>query len=397
MHAMRILIHTDEYYPTGGPCARRMKVFAQEFSRLGHSVTVLASAANRKAGPGEPGPERVLFCPVIPLRRKSAVNRLLNNLSFAVTSLVRGLACPRADIVLTTSPPPLVSPAGWLLARIKGAKLVYDVRDIWPDVALEMGSFSTGSLYGRVFGTVARFMYRRADLICAASPGKVDKLQEKLPEDRRDRVRLISNGFDLHFAAYPDDPETAERYRLGEGFTCVYVGNLGLAQGLDRLRDLAGTPEGRRTRFLLFGAGAEEQALRARARREGLENVEFYGVVEHRKVSTILRRADLSFISLKNARMRDSVPTKIFEALGVGCPVLLVAEGDACQVVEESGLGWCVSPDEPERLEPALKTARENPPRPEDRRRAMKLMEERYSRQEIAGELERQLRGLLPT
>lgn len=68
-----------------------MKVFAQEFSRLGHSVTVLASAANRKAGPGEPGPERVLFCPVIPLRRKSAVNRLLNNLSFAVTSLVPGI------------------------------------------------------------------------------------------------------------------------------------------------------------------------------------------------------------------------------------------------------------------------------------------------------------------
>lgn len=71
-----------------------MKVFAQEFSRLGHSVTVLASAANRKAGPGEPGPERVLFCPVIPLRRKSAVNRLLNNLSFAVTSLVRDWPVP---------------------------------------------------------------------------------------------------------------------------------------------------------------------------------------------------------------------------------------------------------------------------------------------------------------
>ena len=62
-----------------------------------------------------------------------------------------------------------------------------------------------------------------------------------------------------------------------------------------------------------------------------------------------------------------------------------------------SAKAFLASPDEPERLEPALKTARENPPRPEDRRRAMKLMEERYSRQEIAGELERQLRGLLPT
>ena len=76
-------------------------------------------------------------------------------------------------MIITTSPPPLVSIPGWIIAKCKGAKLVYDVRDIWPDVALEMGSFAEGSIYCKVFRAITRFMYKHSDWVTTVSPGKL--------------------------------------------------------------------------------------------------------------------------------------------------------------------------------------------------------------------------------
>lgn len=73
--------------------------------------------------------------------------------------------------------PPLVSIPGWIIAKCKGAKLVYDVRDIWPDVALEMGSFVEGSIYCKVFRAITRFMYKHSDWVTTVSPGKVEKIK----------------------------------------------------------------------------------------------------------------------------------------------------------------------------------------------------------------------------
>lgn len=401
---MHILIHTDEYYPTAQACTYRMSVLAETFLRCGHDVTIITSSANKSAGEVVERPERILYAPSIRMKKKTAVMRLLNNLSFGVTSVFTALRAGRTDVVITTSPPPLISVAGWLIAKYKGAKLVYDVRDIWPDVALEMGSFSSKSGYCRVFRGITRFMYRHADWVTTVSPGKVEKIREhviaaaggKGAEVHTDKVKLVGNGFDERILSSCVDRDLITKYQLDQYFTCVYIGNIGLAQGLDSLLDLAERSRCKEAQFLLFGKGAEKERLEREARERGLDNVHFCGVLPHEKVYTLYSYAGLSYIPLKNANMKDSIPSKLYEALGVGCPVLLAAEGDACGIVEETGLGCCVSPDHPERLAQAFD---EMVSHYGDyichRGKAQELMRGKYSRQRIALCFEEQLDGLV--
>ena len=175
---MRVLIHTDEYCPTAQACTYRMSVMADVLIDQGNEVVVVTSSSNTGNGEIEPRRERILYAPAVRMRKKTTLMRMLNNLSFGVTSIFTAMRAGKIDVVITTSPPPLVSIAGWIIAKWKRAKLVYDVRDIWPDVALEMGSFTKESIYYKVFRAITRFMYKHADLITTVSPGKVEKIKK---------------------------------------------------------------------------------------------------------------------------------------------------------------------------------------------------------------------------
>lgn len=402
---MNVLIHTDEYYPTPQACAYRMQVFVDTFRSLGHQVTVITSSANKRNGPVDRSAhrERILYAPTIPMKKKSTLMRMLNNLSFGLTSIFTALGAGKADVVVTTSPPPLVSIPGWFIARCKGAKLVYDVRDIWPDVALEMGSFSETSFFCKVFRWITGFMYKHADMVTTVSPGKVEKIKGHVaarPGRRSgpahtDKVKLVGNGLDENVTRLPFDQSVVDQYQLDTRPTCVYIGNIGLAQGLDALLDVAAKTKHREMQFLLFGTGAEKARLEQRVEQEGLDNVKLCGVIAHDKVRSVLSRAKLSFIPLKNSNMRDSIPTKVYEALGLGCPVLLVAEGDSCAIVEEAGLGRCLSPDRTEELPRLFDEMMDHYEDVSCRREeAVALMHKKYSRQNIAAEFEKLLRAL---
>lgn len=389
---MKVLIYTEEYYPTCAACAYRMQIFADAFAARGHQVTVLTSARNKDGAAQGERKEKILYSPAIRMRKKTTLMRLLNNLSFGFFSLFTALRAGGADVVIVTSPPPLSSPFGRIIARCKRALLIYDVRDIWPDVALEMGSFSPDSAYCRVFRRIADKMYRKSDWISTVSPGKVEKLRGYVKAldggknpSAGDKVKFVGNGFDEGILRDPVDPAVAARYGMNEGFNCVYIGNIGLAQGLDALLDIAANTKREDARFLLFGTGAEKDKLEERVRREGLKNVRFCGVLPHNEVHSVLDQAQLSFIPLKSAAMKDSIPTKVYEALGIGCPVLLMAEGDSCQIVEASGLGKCVSPDHPESLAQTFDDMADHYDLyARNRDKARKMMLEEYSRQRIA-------------
>ena len=402
---MKILIHADEYYPTAQACSYRMQVLADTFTAMGDEVTVITSSANKANGVVDrtAHKERIIYSPSIRMRKKTTIMRLLNNLSFALSSVFAAFIAGKVDVVITTSPPPLVSIPGWIIAKLKGAKLVYDVRDIWPDVALEMKSFSEGSIFCKVFRKIAMFMYKHADIVTTVSYGKVEKVKNyvagmrgrKAGTEHTDKVWLVGNGFDESVLANAYDQSVVDKYEIDKKFTCVYIGNIGLAQGLGALLDVAAKTKHKDIQFLLFGMGAEKAVLEKRAADEGLANVRFCGVIEHSKVLSILSKAKLSFIPLKSSSMKDSVPTKIYESLGIGCPVLLVAEGDSAAIVQESGFGKIVSPDHTESLVGVFDEMIDNYGSLEaNKEAAKKLMLEKYSRQKIAAGFEKKLKDL---
>ena len=389
---MKILLVSDEYSPCWGPCTVRLRVFSDVFRQLGHEVTVLASSTNLAHGAGD---DNAIYCSAPKLDKSSALSRLKNNLGFALSAYRAGVRLDKPDVVIATSPPVFAGLAGWRIARARGAKFVYDVRDIWPDVAVEMGSFSRGSIYYKVFKTITDRLLRGADLVTTVSPGKVKSLRAKLPAEHRDKVILAENGLDENFVLPEPDASVAEKYGLRERFTCVYIGNIGLAQGLEHFIRLAETADPEKYSFLLFGDGAERSRLEKMAQDKGLTHVRFCGLIDSKTVYSVLSYASMAYIPLVNAGLKDSIPTKTYEAMGAGCPILMVAEGDAPALLAETGFGLSLSPSDTERLPEVFREFcgrySEFTARRDDARSAALL---HHSRQQIARELESRLRAL---
>lgn len=340
---MRLLFLTDSFRPSRSACANRACVLADAMREAGIDVQVLASSDSLLGAPeGYVKPEYVTFFETFPLQEKTFVNRLKNNFGGQRASVKVAQSMGSFDVVVCTTPPLLLTTSAMKIAKSKGAKLVLDVRDVWPDVAYEMGSFTPGSPYGRFFAHIAKRGFKAADMVATVSPGKAEKLKARVPAGTL--VELVPNGIDESFVDNEEDLAVVERFDLERGPICCYVGNIGLAQGLGTLLDIAS--ERHDVRFLLFGAGADKKALEERAISEGLANVEFCGSVDGRGVYTVLKHSSLSFVPLVSSRLRDSIPTKLYECISCGCPVLLAAQGDSVNLLEETGLGAHAAPED---------------------------------------------------
>lgn len=378
---MRLLFLTDSYRPSRSACANRASVLVGAMRGTGIDVEVLASSDSLMGAPqGYEKPGYVTFFETFPLREKTLVNRLKNNFGGQRASVKAAEGMGGFDVVVCTTPPLLLTTSAIKIAQSKRARLVLDVRDVWPDVAYEMGSFTPGSLYGRFFAHIAKRGFRTADMVATVSAGKVEKLKGRVPAGAP--VELVPNGIDEAFVQTEEDPAIVERFRLNEGPICCYVGNIGLAQGLGTLLDIAAARPG--VRFLLFGSGADKKALEQRAKSEGLGNVEFCGSVDARGVYTVLKHSALSYVSLVSSRLRDSIPTKLYECVACGCPVLLAAQGDSVDLLEQTGLGAHVAPEDPEGLLRAFDALFAREFTPEERAVASRSMLENHSRQKAA-------------
>ena len=374
---MKILIHMGDSFFDHCPNSKRMNSFTEAFNKAEYEVSVISPREKLKE---EPKHIKYLPCPMLAKNKKSSLMRLVSQFSFAFNSLFVALRAGKVDVVITTSPPALISPAGWLISKFKRAKLIYDVRDIWPDVALEMGSFQKGSIYERLFRFVRDFMLKRADLVTAVSPGKVKKLSDY---KHKSDVLLIANGFDKNFLENTIDEKIIEQYRLNNKFSCVYVGKLGLAQGLNQLLNIAERAKNNDidAQFLLFGSGVEEKLLKNIVEEKRLDNVIFCGIIPNSKIFTILNNVDMCFVPLVNKNLSDSVPTKLYEALGVGCPVLLSACGDAADILNQTGLGVAVTPNDDDELWKAFCDMYRKSDWGVNKEKAIRLMNTTFSRE----------------
>ena len=146
---MNILFHAHEFnINEGGPCTKRIDSLATYLSNNGYNVTILTSSHNKKNEISEIDRKyKIIYSYSTKKIKGSTFKRLVNNLLFGITSFLKAIfKIKKVDVVITTSPPPLISIFGYFIAKIKKAKLIYDVRDIWPDVAIEMGSFDEKSI-----------------------------------------------------------------------------------------------------------------------------------------------------------------------------------------------------------------------------------------------------------
>lgn len=357
---MKLAILTQYYPPEVGAPQARLSAIAEGVVRRGHEVTVLTAKPNYPGGrvrPGFPGlvareksgGVTILRTLIYPTQRADLVHRLSCYFSFVASSAVVGtLLLESPDYLLVESPPLFLGLSGLWLAWAKSARLIFNVSDLWPESAVRLGLIEPGSAGHRWSELLEGHCYRRAWLVTGQTGAIVADVQRRFPAVR---TYHLPNGVDT------------ARFRPGAGgppatagpCTVVYAGLLGLAQGLDQLIDAAvALRDDPGLEFVLAGDGPCRGALTARVAKERLERVSFLDQQPHAAVPALLGAAGIIVVPLHRS-FGDAVPSKLFEALSSGRPVVVIASGEAARIVRESDAGIVVPPGDPDSLIAALR------------------------------------------
>ena len=352
---MKILFVADNFPPEVNAPASRIFAHCKRWAEVGHEVTVITTAPNFPAGRLFEGYRNRFYqrtevegINLIRVWSYIAPNegffaRTLDFLSFALSSFLAGLF-QRTDIILTSSPQFFVALSANSLAFVKRKPWVFEVRDLWPESIVAVGMLQKGWLYTLLEALELHF-YRSAAAIIIVSEGFRKSLVDRGISGRK--IFTIPNGAELaDFAPTPRDKLLAAKLGMEGRFVVGYLGTHGLAHGLDLFLDCAPILASEGIHILLVGDGARKDDLVARARAENIQNITFMNAVPRERVPSLLALCDAALVNLIASRTFQAViPSKIFEAAALGCPILIGVDGVARELVEKYHAGLFYEPE----------------------------------------------------
>ena len=394
----RIVLFTHFYQPEATAASNRVHAIAQALAAEGADLTVVTSRPSFPDGiipqryRGGSARDETDGC--INIRRVwtyasprlRTVDRLANWLSVSIGAMLYVLLRREpVDVVLVSIPPITLALPALVAAARHRARLVLDVRDVYPEIAVKLGVWGPRSVMTRLVGAVSEWLYRRASLIFAVTQtaGR-EILSHRVPPSK---LVIAPNGFDK----VPDIGGIAEPRRNGE-FIVAYAGNMGVATGMDVVLDAAQLLRQQdEFRFVLVGGGAECGGLARRIERERLRNVTLLGAQPREVAAAIVRDADVSLVPLRRG-VDDSLPTKLFDALAQGTPVIVCADGEAKAFVERSGGGIAVPPEDGAALAQAIRElATDSERREKLGRSGMAFVHANYDRDSVVSDIARRV------
>jgi len=371
---MRILIFSDHFYPEPSAPAAHVYERAALWVQEGHSVTVITAAPNFPEGRVHAGYRnawrtvenlhgiRVVRVKTFIVRNEGFVLRILDYLSYAISALLQSFREPYAEVVLSSSPHLFVPVAGVVHARLRGIPHVFELRDLWP------ASIAANTSLGkrRVIHWLERlelWLYRNSARVMAFTESFRRNLVERgIPADR---VDVVVNGANLDLFEPPTGRDEAieAEYHLQGRFVVGYLGTLGLSQGLMNVLDAAERLRGSRATFLFVGVGAAKDELERSARARGLDNVVFVPRQPKELMPRFWSVCDAALVHLKDDPVFATViPSKIFEAMAVGRPILYCGPaGDGSEIVERHAAGLWIPAADPAGLAAAVRRLMEDP------------------------------------
>jgi len=360
---LKILFLTDNFPPEGNAPASRTFEHAVQWVRAGHDVTVITTAPNFPEGKlfagyknrwytvEDMGGVRVVRVKTYITANTGFARRTLDYLSFMVAGFVAGLLQKRPDVVVGTSPQFFTVCAAWMVSVFRRRSFVFELRDLWPASIRSVGAMDNSRLL-RSLERLEMFLYRKAALIVSVTHSFKTELIARGIES--DKIAVVINGVDLdRYSPREQDQAMARQYDLEGKFVVGYIGTHGLAHALHRVLETAELLRDRKEIvFLLVGGGARRDALIAQAAEMGLDNVRFVPRQAKEDMPGIWSLCDISLIQLKNDPLFASViPSKIFESMGMGLPIILsLPKGEASGIIQNSGAGVTVPPEQPEKL-----------------------------------------------
>jgi glycosyltransferase involved in cell wall biosynthesis len=365
---VRIAYVCHYFVPEPAAPAARVHEFARAWVQAGHSVSVVTAFPNHPTGripsvyrgrwwsTERLDGMRVLRCWLYAAPNRGFGRRGLDHVSFMVSSVLLGL--PRlgpVDVVVASSPTLFSALSAWLMARLKRAPFVLEVRDLWPEAIVGLGLMKPGPAV-RVLEAMALFLYRQAARVVLVTESFADRLVEQgIP---RHKLAVIPNGADTRlFSPARAGGATRDALGLDGRFVVAYVGSHGLSHGLGAVLDAAAAqPE---VTFLMVGDGADRERLVAERERRQLSNVVMRPSVDKGEVPGLYAASDVCLVPLRDVPIFESfVPSKLFEVLAAGRPVIGAVRGEARQILERSGAALLVDPERGDQLARAVERLR---------------------------------------
>lgn len=361
---MHILFFSHYFPPEVNAPATRTFEHCRRWVDAGHDVTVITCAPNCPNGVVFDGyrnawraDEMVDGIQVVRVwtwlsPNSGFLRRIANYLSFMVTATLCSLSLRNVDVIVGTSPQFFCGWAGVFCHWIRRRPFVLEVRDIWPESIVTVGAMKRSRLI-RCLEWFERRMYGAASHIVTVGSGYKRQLMDRGVPD--EKVSIVPNGVGDGALAVKSHAGLLRKRWNGEGrFVCAYVGTVGLAHGLEVVLEAAQQlkdAERDDVVFWIVGDGAQRSVLEEEASARGLSNVVFAGLVDKETVNGVLAAADACLVHLRGAELFGTViPSKIFEIMAAGVPIVMGVRGESRDIVLEARAGISMTPDDAESL-----------------------------------------------
>lgn len=334
------------------------------WTKAGHEVLVICGAGHYMEQNASEGSDwrfqmqtnkdgvKVINCPRFPGNRAGYYQKLLGFISYTFCSIWAGIfyATEKYDLILVSSPPLFVGFTGIVLSRIKRIPLLFEVRDLWPESAIETGVLKNKLLISLAF-SLERLTYRNAKKINVLTPvfRKLLISRKKVPPEK---IICIPNAADFTIAeevnAHFDRQRFRQKHGLNKKFVIVYVGAHGIANHLIQILETAELVRDTNACFLLIGNGEEKPMLQNEARRMNLNNVRFIDKMAKKEIFEYIIASEVGLSVLQNREIFKTIySNKTFDYFSCRKPVLMAIDGISRKLVEDADAGIFVEPENP--------------------------------------------------
>ena len=394
-------MYISQYFPPemGAPAARVYEL-SRAWAKKGHKVTVLTGFPHHPTGViPQKYRGRVLMREsvdgisllrtyVYATPNKAVAKRTLSFLSFMLSAVFFAPFLLRdPDLIIATSPQFFVAVAGFLISKMKHRPFIFEVRDLWPESIVAVGAIRNRRIIS-LLEKIEMFLYRKS----AGVVGVADSTKEILVKRgiSQEKIKIVKNGVDLNaFKPGPKENWVREKYGLREKFVVSYIGTIGMAHGLEVVLRAANELQDEDDIIFLFvGEGAEKDKLIQIKQDMSLKNVLFLNQQPRELIPDFLAASDVCLVHLKKAALFKAVlPSKVFEIMGAGRPIILGLEGECESLIRSAGAGLFMEPENTDQLVQCIMRLHNDKRLRQDLGKSgRRYVEANFSRDELAAE-----------
>ena len=371
---MKILFITDNFPPERNAPAKRTFEHTKQWAKIGHDVTIITGAPNFPKGKVFNGYRNKIYQSQIKDRilikrvwtyiapNKGFALRIIDYISFMISSIVCGLFTKKHDIVIATSPQFFSAISGYFISIFKRSTFILEIRDLWPESIVTVGAMNESSFIIKVLYKISLFLYKKAKIIvCVTNSFKQDLINKGI-EPRK--IIVIKNGFNIESIIPPTKTITQieNEYKLNRNdFIISFIGTIGMAHGLNVIIE-ASKKVNNNIKFLIVGDGAKRDELKKISIDENLKNILFISSISWQEIINLNQIISANLVHLINEPLfKKVIPSKIFESMALKKPIIMGVKGESSEIIQDAQCGISMRPEDPNSLNDAINKLLDNP------------------------------------